>query len=178
MPLPSVGDQVTESPMDAPRAKARNWLGICLGLVLLAVVGAAAIYWGMQPVIAWYASVTTLSLDSVVARFNESASNDPVGRLEPPLTSDEVVAAIRQQLPTLRASPQVIKILRRIEQSRTLPTDATFHADSGYTTRAKGTQIVWWINLDLVTGKNAGYGLRVRENNSPRAASLGSDATN
>jgi hypothetical protein len=28
---------------------------------------------------------------------------------------------------------------------------------------------VWWINLDVPTGKNSGYGLRIRENNAPIA---------
>jgi hypothetical protein len=149
-------------------------LGAAFGvaLFLLAVLAAQAVYRGAQAYIAWRRSaipVKTVPLDDVVAQFNTDAANDPVGQLEPPLTADEVVGAIRRQLPNLNASPQVVEMLRRIAQTRTLPVDAKVHADSGYTIRGT-TSVVWWINLDLVTGPNTGYGLRIRENNSPRAA--------
>jgi hypothetical protein len=32
-----------------------------------------------------------------------------------------------------------------------------------------GEYTVWWVNLDVATGENSGYGLRVRENNAPTA---------
>lgn len=120
----------------------------------------------------WYSTIPTIPLADVVASFNSRSASDPVGQHESPLTEQEIVDAIRLQLPNLRASNQVKAILSKIASTKQLPHDARVYAMSGWTLRDGTHYTVWWINLDVKVGSNSGFGLRIRENNQPTAKPL------
>jgi len=115
----------------------------------------------------WY---TSTPLAESVAGFNSAASNNPVGMHEAPITEDEIVAAIRSQIPTLDATDHVKAIYSRIARTRRLPRGAMLDSIPGYSPSAGQHYTVWWINLNVVTGPKSGYGLRIRENDNPVAA--------
>lgn len=110
-------------------------------------------------------------LRDAIASLNTDASDDPVGRLEPRLTEEEVVAAISRQLPKLIQFEDVQAIYERIADTRTIPNTAYFNSMNSYR-RAGVTNPVWWVNLQIEIDPVSGYGfgLRVRENNAPKAA--------
>jgi hypothetical protein len=138
-----------------------------LRFLFLAIAAAAMLIWGTRKVYDWYFSVP---LSNAVASFNERAREDPVGKLEPLLTEDEVISAIESQLPTLKASRQVKEIYGRIARTRRLPARATIDAMPGFGS-GPAQKVVWWINLDVMASKTTGYGLRIRATNDPVAAS-------
>jgi hypothetical protein len=72
-----------------------------LRFLLAAVAVAALLLGGGRELYYWYFSVP---LADAVASFNLRAADDPVGKLEPPLTEDEIVSSIQSQLPELNAS--------------------------------------------------------------------------
>jgi hypothetical protein len=117
----------------------------------------------------WYFAVPTIPLADAVATFNARHKDDPVGQFEPPITEAEVITSIRTQLPNLLASKTVKSIYSDILRTSRIPHDASFHAISGWELRDGNRYTVWWINLDVRTGKDSGYGLRIRENNAPVA---------
>jgi len=139
-----------------------------LRFLFLAIAVVALLIWGTRKFRDWYYSIP---LADAVASFNARAKEDSVGRLEPPLTEDEVIAAIQSQLPTLDASKQVKTIYREIARTRRIPRRGTLEAMPGFGS-GPAQKCVWWINLDVMTSKNAGYGLRIRATNDPVAASL------
>jgi len=121
----------------------------------------------------WYYAVPTIPLADLVASFNAQYGAEPVGKYEPPVTEAEIVAAIKQQLPSLPAAPRTAAIYSSIVQSKRAPQDARLYAMSGFQLKDGTEYTVWWINLDVVTGKNSGFGLRIRENNAPVAKPKG-----
>jgi hypothetical protein len=54
----------------------------------------------------WYHEVPTITLSEAVADFNLKSSENSVGKLEPLLTENEVVAAINAQLASLPSGRQ------------------------------------------------------------------------
>lgn len=135
-------------------------------LILIIAVAAVLIVAGRS----LYHRYTTIPLSQSVAAFNATASEHPVGRHEPPLTEEEIVKAIEAQLPTLDASDKVKSIYSRIAKSRRLPLDADLDPIPGYSPSSGERYTVWWINLNVMTGPNSGYGLRIRETDNPVAA--------
>ncbi len=99
-----------------------------------------------------------MPLTDALAAFNASAVEDSVGRLEPPLTEAEVLAAIRRQLPTLMSSPdrEAHPIYLRIAETKMVPRTASFRLMSSYT-KGEVTTAVWWVNLNVVTDEDADW---------------------
>src|SRR5687767_5474663 len=101
-----------------------------LRLLFLAIALIALLTWGAVTLREWYVSIP---LADAVASFNANAAHDPVGRLEPPLTEDEIVAAVNAQLPTLAdADSQVKAIYRRIARTGRLPRSALLDPIPGF----------------------------------------------
>jgi hypothetical protein len=121
----------------------------------------------------WYYAVPTVPLADLVASFNSRYANDPVGKYERLITEAEVLnainAAIKLQLPALESSPRAKAIYSKIARTKRVPRDASLHAMNGWELNNGIRYTVWWVNLDAKIGKNAGFGLRIRENNAPRA---------
>jgi len=133
----------------------------------MAVVAVAI--WGAIQLHTWYFSV---ALADAVAAFNRSAQSNTVGRLEPPLTEDEVVTSIQRQLPTLKSkSSQVKAIFGQIARVRRLPRSVSLAPTTAYRMAGK-SKMVWWIDLSVMTSKDTGYTLRIRRTDNPAAASV------
>jgi hypothetical protein len=105
------------------------------------------------------------SLAEAVKSFNEQAKTEIfVGRNQPPLTEEEVVAAIRgwirKQAPV---DNDTYAIYEKIASTKMLPARATIT----FTTRWEGYNgynfDVWWIDLSVMTGETTGYGFRIRD---------------
>lgn len=117
----------------------------------------------------WYFAIPTIPLSQEVASFNTMATSVPVGKHEPRITEEEIIAAINSQLPTLPASSQVKATYAEIARTRRLPHDPAkprrgLDSMSGWTLKDGTHYTVWWINLNV-----EGFGLRIRENNQPVA---------
>ena len=103
-----------------------------------------------------------VTLAEAVKRFNRRAQKDAAGKTQPPLTEDEVVAAIRwwdrEEEPV---TDDVYQAYQAIAATRKLPASAALY----FITRCTGPNgdevDVWWINLEI-TGPDTGYGFRVR----------------
>jgi len=149
------------------RSLTRWRLQFGLRFLFFSIAAVALLIWGSRRLYDWY---TSIPLADAVASFNSKAQADSVGRLEPPLTEDEVVTAIESQLPTLDASRQVKSIYREIVRTRRVPRRGSLEAMPGFGS-GPSQKVVWWINLDLMTNKNTGYGLRIRATDDPVAAS-------
>lgn len=139
-----------------------------LRLLFSAIAMIALLTWGTLKLHDWYTSVP---MGDAVATFNARAADDPVGKREPLLTEDEIFASIESQLPSLDASEQVRAIYARIARTKRLPPGAALNSIPGFSPASGEHRTVWWINLEVMTGKNSGYGLRIRETNNPAAAS-------
>lgn len=129
-----------------------------------------------------YNAVPTIPLADLVASFNARYGDDPVGKYEPPITEAEIVAAINAainlQLPSLEASTRAKAIYSKIVQTKRVPQDTSLYAMNGWELKDGTSYTVWWVNLDVRIGKNAGFGLRIRENNAPAAKPKGEPKMN
>jgi hypothetical protein len=146
--------------------------------MLLAMVALAVLLTLGAKIYEWYYAGPTLPLADAVASFNAQYTNDPIGKFEPPLTETEIIASIRSQLPGLQASDQVKSVYAEIVRKKRVPQGASLNSMPGYDLGNGQSYTVWWINLDVPTGKNSGYGLRIRENNSPGAKPEGEPKLN
>ena len=149
-----------------------------LKFMLLVVVVVAVLLAVGTKIYDWYYAAPTVPLADAVASFNAKYGNEGVGRLEPPLSEAEIIASIRSQLPRLQASDQVKSAYAEIVRKKRIPQGASLHAMPGYSLGNGNHFTVWWINLDVPIGKNSGYGLRIRENNSPTAKPEGEPKLN
>lgn len=143
------------------RYSIRSLLYITAALALLLTFGPRIYEW-------WFA-VPPVPLADAVVSFNTRSVRDPVGRYEPSITEAEIVASIRAQLPTLPASNEVKGIYSDIVRTKLLPHGASLQSMRGWELKDRTFYTVWWINLDIPTGKTAGFSLRIRENNQPIA---------
>jgi len=153
---------------DATIVKERRFRFGVKDLLLAVMVFAIVLTAGMS-LYKWYFAVPTIPLVDAVGAFNSRYADDPIGKYEPLLTEAEIIAAIRTKLPTLSASKQVIAAYSKIAVTGRIPQDASLHAIPRFQLKDGTEFTVWWINLDVTTGKNSGYALRIRENNSPIA---------
>jgi hypothetical protein len=149
---------------DEKRAFRFSVKSLLLAVALFAFVLVAGLF-----IHKWSVALPTIPLADAVTDFNTRHADDPVGKNEPALTEAEVVASITSQLPNLSASMQVKEIYSNIVRTRKIPRDASLHAMPGWELGDGTYYTVWWINLDVTTGRNSGYGLRIREDNAPTA---------
>jgi len=103
-----------------------------------------------------------VTLAEAVKGFNRRAQENATGKTQPPLTEDEVVAAIRawdrEEEP---ATDEIYKAYQAIADTRKLPAGATFEFITKWSVFNGHEFGVWWINLEI-TGPDTGYGFRVR----------------
>ena len=109
-------------------------------------LGTAIIALVLGPGRVLYDRYFAVPLAEEVRVFNLRARNDSVGRLEPRITEDEVIASINSQLQSI-TSNRVRAIYSRIARTRRLPKGAMLDSISGYTNRDGESFRVWWINL-------------------------------
>jgi hypothetical protein len=104
-------------------------------------------------------------LTDAVRAFNAEAAENPIGKTQPPLTEDEVVAAIRGILRELTPmTDEVYNAYQKVAETRTLPPRATLHFTTDWVPRLEGFHFtVWWADLSIMTGEHAGYNYRLRD---------------
>ena len=95
-----------------------------------------------------YPAITPLQ--SAVGEFNTRAQRDSIGKLQPPLTSAEVVAALRALGQGHSTIPSAqYKVLHSIADTSVLPKGAYLRFTPGLIA-VDGYDIdVWWIDLQL-----------------------------
>src|SRR5262249_21941590 len=98
------------------------------------------------------------TLAEAVEEFNRRAQNNPTGKTQPPLTEDEVVAAIRGR-PGRPAPDDVHKAYRAIADNKTLPAGATL----SFIPCSALFRSVWWVDLSIMTGPDTGFSVRIRK---------------
>ena len=104
------------------------------------------------------------SLARAVRDFNEKAALDPIGRNQPKLTIDEVVAAIRGWIRKRHpVSDDVYQAYQDIAETQTLPDGAKLRFTKSWVGYREFAFDVWWIDLWLPTEKNLGYNFRLRD---------------
>ena len=137
----------------------RRWYRFSLRGLLAAIAIGALLVWGSVTFWQWCHSVP---IAQVIDAFSSRMAGQPYHVIQPPLTEQQVVDSIEAQLPALKASPQVKGILSRIVRSGRLPHKSGFsftgrHSEDG------AEEVVGWIDLDLMTGKDAGYTIKIRK---------------
>ncbi|MDQ3623423.1 MAG: thioredoxin family protein, partial [Verrucomicrobiota bacterium] len=94
-------------------------------------------------------------LDAAVRELNEHAAADPIGKAQPPLTEDAVIAAIRWELlnrEKLEVSDGTARVLEAIPQTRALPKGLTLETDQGYEPNDRVTFEAWAVRLRIPGG--------------------------
>ena len=103
------------------------------------------------------------SLSDAVKQFNAKAAKDPIGAKEPPLTEDEVVAAIRGWIRSeTKVDDKTYATYIMIINSRKLPEGASLGFTTGWSGYHGYDFTVWWIDLNVKTGPRTGYTYRIR----------------
>jgi hypothetical protein len=106
----------------------------------------------------------TVTLAEAVKEFNQRAGSDETGKAQPPLTEDEVVAAIRgwirEQLP---APDDVYGVYQTIAGTKKLPEGAKLTFTTKWSGFNKHEFDVWWVDLHITLGLGTGYGFRIRD---------------
>lgn len=106
-----------------------------------------------------------LSLKAAVEDFNQKTHTHPIGKSQPPLTEEEVIAAIRGWIPenTPGVNDDIFGKFQEIAESRVLPMGADLSFCPGWTGYRGYSFEVWWIDLSIKTGENAGFTFRIRD---------------
>jgi hypothetical protein len=110
------------------------------------------------------ASGPEVPLAQAVREFNESAKKNAVGKGQPPLTEDEVVAAIRGWIrDRFPATDDVYGAFQKVAHTGALPPGAELSFTTGWRGFNGFDFDVWWVDLTLPVGKGAGYTYRIRD---------------
>jgi hypothetical protein len=147
--------------MTLPAHPRRRWFRFSLRTLFLVLTVLGACFWcGMK----WLEYRDSISLADAVEIFNAGAKSDRIGKDQPALTENEVVAAIRGWDRKIRppASDAVYNAFQKIADKGRIPKNAKLR----WTTAASDglhRSDVWRIDLDLVTGEKSGYTFRVRD---------------
>ncbi|QDT21923.1 hypothetical protein [Gimesia chilikensis] len=93
----------------------------------------------------------TTDLSDAVERFNAQVNRiSKVGRAQPPLTVDEIVASIRawdrKQNPI---DPGLLAVFHQIAETQTLPADSAIMFTQGWTPNGDYEFTVWWVDICL-----------------------------
>jgi hypothetical protein len=98
-----------------------------------------------------------------VEMFNSRADEDPIGALQEPLTTDEVVAAIRLwDRKRSRIEDATWNVFLRIADERIMPDNASLKFISECKNCNGYDCDVWWIDLQVGEGAR-GYSYRIRD---------------
>ena len=101
-------------------------------------------------------------LTNAVTKFNEEAREHPVGKEQPPLTADEVIASIRAWDKRKQPSEEILAVFRAIADTSRLPPHAKIYSRDTWSD-SKYVYTVWCVDLHIKTGENRGYGFRIRD---------------
>jgi hypothetical protein len=105
------------------------------------------------------------SLADAVKSFNVTALQNTIGKEQPPLTEEEVIAAIRwseldrEQLPV---SDEVYRAFRNIADTRRLPKGSEFEVLTGFEPNQKFVFEAWSVRIRMPK-ENGTYAFVIRE---------------
>ena len=107
------------------------------------------------------------TLAGAIETFNARAATDAIGKTQPPLTEDEVIAAIRW-VNAVRAEPGVTEAeyaaLLQVAQTRRLSPGAELEVLTGFEPDNKTVFTAWSVRLRMPHGENGGtYAFPLRE---------------
>jgi len=105
------------------------------------------------------------SLRDAVQEFNAKAINDPIGKDQPALTEDEVVASIRGWIRahTPGVSDEVYDEFQKVAETGKLPKGAKLTSTTSWLGYRGFHFDVWWVDLTISTGEKTGYTFRIRD---------------
>lgn len=112
------------------------------------------------------AEPTTVSLANAVKTFNDLACEDSIGKDQPPLTQDEIIAAIRWSLlhkDKLPVSDKNLRTLSSIADSHELPQGFELEVLRGYEPNDREEFIAWSVRLRIPANPNGNTCILIRE---------------
>jgi hypothetical protein len=137
-------------------------------LLIFGVLGLSARGDGLADV-PYYASTTDVSIAEAVKQFNVRAQADAVGKTQPPLTSDEVIAAIRGWIPEEHPKCEYyLPQFRKIAETGIIPVGSYLDFIPGWIGYQGYDYEVWWVDLfvpgtaEQKAAHHAGYRFRLR----------------
>lgn len=142
-------------------------LGLLSPMVLIAADSSSP-----APATDMVGATTATPLEEAVRQFNAMTASQKIGKDEPPLTVDEVVAAIRGWIPSeIPVQPEILKIYQEIAESRILPPGAELRATIRWIGYNDYHFDVWWVDLRVGPVQRAqrdpvlgyGYVFRIRD---------------
>jgi hypothetical protein len=104
-------------------------------------------------------------LADAIKAFNENAAKDPIGKDQPPLTEEEVIAAIRdwERPKDSPLSDEMYEVFKRIAETRTLPPTAEFEKLTGYDRGGAFILDVWSVRIRMYRPDRSSYAVIIRE---------------
>lgn len=104
-------------------------------------------------------------LAGAIDDFNAMASKHPIGKSQPPLTQEEVIAAImlaeKQQFP--EASQRDFERFKAIARTKAIPADGEFEILDGLDRGGDFIFDVWYVRIRLDKGDGGNYAFTIRE---------------
>ena len=104
-------------------------------------------------------------LETAIEAFNSKSARHELGKSQPPLSMEEVVAAIRlwQPGPDTPVSPKLLGVFKQIAESKTLPDRAEFELLTGYDRGGKFVFDVWSVRIRIEREDGSSYAFLIRE---------------
>ncbi len=115
-------------------------------------------------------------LSDAVDQFNQRVQSHEIGKNQPKLTEQEVIAAIRGWIPERHpnATDEVVAVYQKIAETGELPPGAELSFCPSWNGYRGYVFTVWWVDLSIRTGEKTGYGFRIRDQKiSSRKMTLG-----
>jgi hypothetical protein len=108
---------------------------------------------------------TPQPLADVIAAFNQHAADIEIGKEQPAITLDEVLAAIRFYQPekSKPLSAEVLTAFKAIAETRELPPGASIWEMTRYEPDGPFSFDVWWVRLYVKDSKGDAHALPIRE---------------
>ncbi|UCG59742.1 MAG: hypothetical protein JSU70_09525 [Phycisphaerales bacterium] len=108
---------------------------------------------------------TSVSLAKAVRTFNASAASNPIGKEQPPLTTDEVIAAIRawSRPKDSPVSEELHRAFKRIAATRKLPPSTGLERITHWDPGDSFVFDVWWVRLAMPKADGGTYSFPIRD---------------
>lgn len=109
-------------------------------------------------------STTVIPLEKAIAEFNAQAALDPIGKEQPPLTKEEVLAAIRlaQSRDFSEAPVATFQAFQQIAKTRSLPPKASFDLLTGIDPGDDFIFDVWYVRISVPKEDGGSYSFAIR----------------
>ena len=104
-------------------------------------------------------------LSDAVSTFNKKALSDPIGKGQPPISVEEVVAAVLlwERGPESPVSDELLQSFKRIAESKTLPENSNFESLNGYDRGGAHVFDVWSVRIRMERDDGSSYAFVIRE---------------